>query len=112
MKILRSRVYEAEREKKDKESAKLLNIRNKLNNKQFMKKAPSSVIDDFILIDEAKIAEGIKFNFEKHKLVTEGAAATSIMAVKDHLSSHFGKNTICLLCGGNIDSELFGKIIA
>ncbi len=56
--------------------------------------------------------EGIKFNFEKHKLVTEGAAATSIMAVKDQLSSHFGKNTICLLCGGNIDSELFGKIIS
>ena len=70
------------------------------------------VIDDFILIDEPKIAEGIKFNFEKHKLVTEGAAATSIMAVKDQLSSHFGKNTICLLCGGNIDSELFGKIIS
>jgi len=71
-----------------------------------------NVIDDFILIDEPKIAEGIKFNFEKHKLVTEGAAATSIMAVKDQLSSHFGKNTICLLCGGNIDSELFGKIIS
>ena len=70
------------------------------------------VIDDFILIDEPKIAEGIKFNFEKHKLVTEGAAATSIMAVKDNLSSYFGKNTICLLCGGNIDSELFGKIIS
>ena len=70
------------------------------------------VIDDFILIDEPKIAEGIKFNFDKHKLVTEGAAATSIMAVKDQLSSHFGKNTICLLCGGNIDSELFGKIIS
>ena len=70
------------------------------------------VIDDFILIDEPKIAEGIKFNFEKHKLVTEGAAATSIMAVKDQLSSHFGKNTICILCGGNIDSELFGKIIS
>ena len=70
------------------------------------------VIDDFVLIDEPKIAEGIKFNFEKHKLVTEGAAATSIMAVKDQLSSHFGKNTICLLCGGNIDSELFGKIIS
>ncbi len=70
------------------------------------------VIDDFILIDEPKIAEGIKYNFENHKLVTEGAAATSIMAVKDNLSSYFGKNTICLLCGGNIDSELFGKIIS
>ncbi len=71
-----------------------------------------NVIDDFILIDEDKIAEGIKFNFENHKLVTEGAAATSIMVVKDNLSSHFGKNIICLLCGGNIDSELFSKIVS
>jgi len=69
-------------------------------------------IDDFILIDEDKIAEGIKFNFENHKLVTEGAAATSIMAIKDNLSSNFGKNNICLLCGGNIDSELFSKIVS
>ena len=36
-----------------------------------------NTIDDFILIDEDKIAEGIKFNFEKHKIITEGAAATS-----------------------------------
>ena len=69
------------------------------------------VIDDFILIDEPKIAEGIKFNFEHHKLITEGAAATSIMVVKDQLSSHLGKNIVCLICGGNIDAELFSKII-
>ena len=84
----------------------------KIGNNEYTFKIAQDTIDDFILIDEDKIAEGIKFNFEKHKLVTEGAAATSIMAVKDQLSSHFGKNTICLLCGGNIDSELFGKIIS
>ena len=69
-------------------------------------------IDDFVLIDEDKIAEGIKFNFENHKIITEGAAATSVMVVKDHLSKHIGKNVICLICGGNIDSELFTKIIS
>ena len=69
-------------------------------------------IDDFILIDEDKIAEGIKLNFEKHKLVTEGAAATGVMVIKDNLSPHIGKNIISLICGGNIDSELFSKIVA
>ena len=69
-------------------------------------------IDDFILIDEDKIAEGIKLNFEKHKLVTEGAAATGVMVVKDNLSSHLGTNIISLICGGNIDSELFLKIVS
>ena len=69
-------------------------------------------IDDFILIDEDKIAEGIKLNFLEHKLVTEGAAATSIMVAKDNLSSHLGKNVICLICGGNIDSKLFTKLVS
>ena len=50
-------------------------------------KIVQNTIDDFVLIDEDKIAEGIKFNFEHHKLITEGAAATSIMVVKDQLSN-------------------------
>jgi len=70
------------------------------------------IIDDFVLVDEDKIAEGIRLNFLEHRLVTEGAAATSVMVVKNHLSSHLGKNIICLICGGNIESKLFTKIIS
>ena len=55
---------------------------------------------------------GIKFNFVEHKLVTEGAAATGVMAVKDNMSKKLGKNIISLICGGNIDANLFNKIIA
>ena len=69
-------------------------------------------IDDFVLVSEAKIAEGIRMNFLEHKIVSEGAAATSIMVVKDNLSNHLGKNIICLICGGNIDSELFNKVLS
>ena len=71
-----------------------------------------NLVDDFILIDEDKIAEGIRFNFESHRLVTEGAAATSIMVVKDKLSKLIGKNVICLICGGNIDPALLAKIVS
>lgn len=78
---------------------------------EFTFKIAQDNIDDFILIDEDKIAEGIKLNFEKHKLVTEGAAATGVMVVKDNLSPHLGKNIISLICGGNIDSELFSRIV-
>ena len=74
-------------------------------------KIAQKTIDDFVLVDEDKIAEGIKLNFAEHKLVTEGAAATSVMVVKDNMTQHLGKNIICLICGGNIDSELFTKII-
>ena len=68
-------------------------------------------VDDFVLVSEEKIEEGIRLNFHEHRLVTEGAAATSVMVVKDDLSKHLGKNIICLICGGNIDTELFSKII-
>ena len=82
-----------------------------LDNKYTFRIAQNT-IDDFILIDEDKIAEGIKLNFEKHKLVTEGAAATGVIVVKDNMSENLSKNIISLICGGNIDSELFGKIVS
>ena len=74
-------------------------------------KIAQETIDDFVLVDEDKIAEGIKLNFVEHKLVTEGAAATAVMVVKDNMTQLLGKNIICLICGGNIDFELFTKII-
>ena len=69
-------------------------------------------VDDFVLVSEEKIAEGIRINFLEHKIVSEGAAATSVMVVKEKLTSHLGKNIICLICGGNIDSELFNKVLS
>ena len=67
---------------------------------------------EIISICEEKIAEGIRLNFNEHKIVTEGAAATSVMVAKDNLSSILGKNIICLICGGNIETKLFNKIIS
>ena len=64
-------------------------------------------IDDFVIINEKQIASGIKYNFQEHKLVTEGAAATGIVLIRDKLSKYLGKNIICLVCGGNINSQTF-----
>ena len=82
-----------------------------LNNK-FTFDIAKETIDDFVLVNEDKIAEGIKLNFTEHRIVSEGAAATSVMVAKDNLSSHLGKNIICLICGGNIEKNLFTKIIS
>ncbi|MBI28342.1 MAG: hydroxyectoine utilization dehydratase EutB [Pelagibacteraceae bacterium] len=82
-----------------------------LNNKYTFNIA-KKYIDDFVLVDENQIAEGIKINFEKHKIISEGAAATGVIAIRDRLSKSIGKNVICLICGGNINSELFAKIIS
>ena len=79
---------------------------------QYTFKIAQEKIDDFVLVNEDKIAEGIKLNFVEHKLVTEGAAATGVMVVKDNMSKKLGNNIISLICGGNIDTNLFNKIIA
>ena len=82
-----------------------------LNNKYTFNIAKET-IDDFVLVSEEKIAEGIRLNFFEHKIVTEGAAATSVIVAKHNLSSYLGKNIICLICGGNIETKLFNKIIS
>ena len=68
-------------------------------------------VDDFVVISEKQIASGIKFNFENHKLVSEGAAGTGIVVIRDRLSKYLGKNIMCLICGANINSETYVKTI-
>ena len=68
-------------------------------------------VDDFVVVNEKQIASGIKYNFEKHKLVTEGAAATGVVVIRDNLSKYLGKNIMCLICGGNINSPTYIKTI-
>ena len=74
--------------------------------------APSDTILCSVKFNFIPSAEGIKLNFTEHRIVSEGAAATSVMVAKDNLSSHLGKNIICLICGGNIEKNLFKKIIS
>ena len=70
-----------------------------------------NLVDDFVLISEEKIAEGIRLNFTEHRLVTEGAAATSVMVVKDNLSKL--AVMVCLNTNKNSDKiDLFGKHLA
>ena len=81
-----------------------------INNK-YTFKIVQKYVDDFVVINEKQIASGIKFNFENHKLVTEGAAATGIVVIRDKLSKHLGKNIMCLICGANINPETFIRTI-
>ena len=64
-----------------------------------------------LILNSTEIKDCVKFNFIEHKLVTEGAAATGVMVIKDNMSKKIGKNIISLICGGNIDAQLFNKII-
>ena len=69
------------------------------------------IIDEFILVSEDEIADGIRIGVEKHHQLIEGAAGTAIagfMQMKDQLK---GKTVVIVMCGGNISSEVLKSIL-
>jgi threonine dehydratase len=69
------------------------------------------IIDEFILVTEDEIADGIRIGVEKHHQLIEGAAGAAIagfMKQKDKLN---GQTVVIVMCGGNISSEVLKSIL-
>ena len=70
------------------------------------------VVDRAITVDEASIALAVLRLVELEKSVVEGAGAAPLAAFLagklDHLK---GRNVVLVLCGGNIDSTMLGRVI-
>jgi threonine dehydratase len=70
-----------------------------------------NIIDDFVLVSEDEIADGIRIGLEKHHQLIEGAAGAAIagfMKQKDKLN---GQTVVIVMCGGNISSEVLKSIL-
>ncbi len=70
-------------------------------------------IDDIVTVDEDEIARAIVMLLERCKTVSEGAGAVSIAAIiYDRLGiKGQGKRVAALISGGNIDTNMIGKVI-
>jgi threonine dehydratase len=69
-------------------------------------------VDDILLLSEQEIAASIRLLFEQHRLVSEGSGALGVGGLlkrKDHFK---GKKVVAVICGRNIDLEVFKRIIA
>jgi threonine dehydratase len=67
--------------------------------------------DEIMLLNETEIEASIRLLFEQHRLVVEGSGALSVGGLikrKDHFK---GKKVVAVVCGRNIDLELFKRII-
>ncbi len=69
------------------------------------------IVDDYLLVSEEEIAEGLKFAAHQHHKIIEGAAAVTIAALKKNKERFEGAKVVLLLCGANIDIEKLKKII-
>lgn len=68
-------------------------------------------VDDIVLVTEGEISSAILTLLEKNKIITEGAAASTVAALMYKKFSHKGKKVCCILSGGNIDVTRVSKVI-
>ncbi|MBX2852124.1 MAG: threonine ammonia-lyase [Phycisphaeraceae bacterium] len=70
------------------------------------------LIDKMITVNEQEIALAILRLAEMEKAVVEGAGATGVAAaLAGKLDDYKGKHVASVLCGGNIDTTMLGRII-
>lgn len=68
-------------------------------------------IDDFILVDEKEIADGMRFVIGKHRQIVEGSAGVTVAAFLKEKEQFVNQNTALIMCGGNVSFEKLQKIM-
>ena len=71
----------------------------------------SQYVDDSVTVTDDETANAILALMENQKLVAEGAGAVSVAAVMFNKLPVQGKNTVCVVSGGNIDVTILSRII-
>ena len=72
----------------------------------------ASLIDQMITVTEQEVALAILRLVEMEKAVVEGAGAVGVAAaLSGKLDQYKGKRVATVLCGGNIDTTMLGRII-
>lgn len=70
-----------------------------------------NTLEEILVADDEMIAEALLVLMERAKVVTEGAAAVSYAVLPQIAKQIKGKKVALIVCGGNIDVNLVGKII-
>ncbi|MDO4745684.1 MAG: threonine/serine dehydratase [Bacillota bacterium] len=69
------------------------------------------LLEDIIEVREETIKKAVVHMALNEKFIVEGAGAAALAAVMDEPERVGGKNIVMVVSGGNIDSELFCKLI-
>ncbi len=68
-------------------------------------------VDDVTVVSDDETADAILKLVERHKTVTEGAGAVTLAAALNRKLDLEDETVACLLCGGNIDSNVLSQVI-
>jgi len=69
-------------------------------------------VEEIVLLTETEIEKSIRLLFEQHRLVVEGSGALGVGGLLKRKERFKGKKVATVVCGRNIDLEVFKRIIA
>ena len=69
-------------------------------------------VNEIVLLTETEIRASIRLLFEQHRLVVEGSGALGVGALLKRKEHFQGKKVVAVVCGRNIDLQVFKQIIA
>jgi threonine dehydratase len=67
--------------------------------------------EEIVLLTEKEIEDSIRLLFEQHRLVVEGSAVLSVGGLLKRKERFKGKKVVAVVCGRNINLEVFKRII-
>jgi threonine dehydratase len=68
-------------------------------------------VEEIVLLTESEIEESIRLLFEQHRLVVEGSGALGVGGLLKRRERFKGKKVVAVVCGRNVDLEVFKRII-
>lgn len=68
-------------------------------------------VEEMFLLTETEIEAAIRLLFEQHRLVAEGSGALGVGGLLKYKERFKGKKVVAVVCGRNINLEVFKRII-
>lgn len=68
-------------------------------------------LDDFVLVSEREIADGMVHLYREERIIAEGGGAVPVSALLHDKAGDLGGNVVCIISGGNVDMDVFTEIV-
>lgn len=69
-------------------------------------------LDDIVTLTEDELADGVRLALSATHNLAEGAGAAPLAAARKLGAALRGKTVVCVMSGGNMDTELLGRILS
>jgi len=71
-----------------------------------------NLVDEYVLLSEAEIADGMRHLYRTERVVAEGGAAVGVSALLHEKAKDLRGNVVVVVSGGNVDMDAFARVMA